>query len=316
MKNRQLNHSFTEAKLYATLNYFFGYSLKEVRKIIKLYERYRLRINDMQNVIQKYDLQKSLSNEAVAILNTNNVFYSFCFGFYKWLPAILAVNGYKTIVLVSNSVYKSQYDIIMHGIRLLECKYGREMPIEILGIGNRNILFTLRNKVTQGYKVIVFVDGNMGITESTSVSSEYSINTHPIEFHSGYGCLIFLTKQRHICGLICDEQNNELSIKIFKHSVPQSPDIREHLRNINHMILDDLMLTVEHKEFLWDCIPGLYQWAVIDDAKKGYASLSSLYPFVMEQKLHAINLTNFMVYPIPIWLYLYLRMRYACKKSI
>lgn len=316
MKNKQLRHSLTEAKLYATLNYFFGYSLKEVRKIINLYELYRLRINDMQNVIQKYDLRKSLSNEAVAILNTNNVFYSFCFGFYKWLPAILAVNGYKTIVLVSNPVYESQHDIIMHGIHLLECKYGRRMPIEILGIGNRNILFTLRNKVAQGYKVIVFVDGNMGITESTYVSGKYSINNRPIEFHSGYGCLIHMTKQQYIYGLICDGQNNSLSVKIFQHLVPQAPSLRDKFKNINHMILDDLRQTIDHKEFLWDCIPSLYQWAIIDDDKRGYTSLSNIYPFVMEQKLYAINLTNFMVFPIPVWAYIYLRIRYAYKKSI
>lgn len=306
--NRLLHHyDLTEAKFYAILNHFFGYSVRESMKILSDYTDYKIYSNDLTEILSKNHVKDCLSISTRQVISRYSVFYSFCYGYYKFIAVALALAGYKIAVLVSPQVYASQLIFFSIGKETFEEKYGRLLDVDIVPITQANLFIHLRKKISQGYKIIIFVDGNMGIHENGKLLREYDFFNTRVSFHSGYAYLNKLCGYNSVCGLLCQINHNTIEVITLEKCISEVDGMNKgYIDTVNMIILDQLSQLIKMGICQWDSLPSVYTWS-----RCLKRTTPSYFPFILEGDYCVINIADFMIYRIPWYEYLYRRVWYG-----
>lgn len=236
------------------------------------------------------------------VLGKHSVFYSFCFGYYKLLAVLIALQGYKVIVLVEERVYNSQIAIFRQLMDVFGERFNKSIEIELLTHKDINIIYKLKSRLNDKHcKIIVYVDGNKGNLEKSDNLQDYTFKGCKINFHQGYATLCWLLKQEKICGLICSMRDRKLTIDIMESGLIRLSARKDYLFAVTLNILNNLdsLLTISNI-YQWDALVSVYQWFDVDDNYAEFdESIPQLYiPFILEREFYALNRNNFMVYCI------------------
>jgi len=218
------NYELFIAKVSATLNLLWGITDSSViLRIAKEYVNYKQSINKQ--------LEFFLENKALNVpetfikaLSTNNIFYSFCFGWFKIVPAMILAQGYPVAVLMSDSLKSRQADYfnVLSHKRLKQ--NGWNTDILFLSHRDPNLLFKMNSLIKSGYKILFYVDGNKGNVDN-SFKNMYETTfkwTSNVLFHQGFAWINFLNKSDVLNGLVITSRGNDLVCKHWENQMDKS----------------------------------------------------------------------------------------------
>lgn len=92
------------------------------------------------------------------------IFTTFHLGSYRLFNSFLFEKGFKIVLIIDESVFlKQQMDILENVKPILNKKDSSD--IVILNVKDKSSIFRLKNLISQGYIMSVYLDGNTGLTK-------------------------------------------------------------------------------------------------------------------------------------------------------
>lgn len=90
------------------------------------------------------------------------IFASFHFGSFRLFNSFLFELGHKIVIIIDDTIAKQQKDdLIFKVIPLLNAEKGSDFVI--LSVQDRNSIFKLKQLISEGYIMTVYLDGNMSV---------------------------------------------------------------------------------------------------------------------------------------------------------
>jgi hypothetical protein len=312
-KNHKID--ITLAKLYATIPKLFNNcSPKSVRKLYNDYCKYKIRSDKFVIDFNLDAIDKSSLEELRTILKKESLFYSYCFDYYKYLPVIIALQGYSVTVLLGDRVYHNQIEVFNKLIQSLEIKFNKKINITLLPHNSINIIYKLKSLLSmEQNKIIIYVDGNKGLLDNDKHLFICKLKKCKILFHKGYAMLCWLLRMKETYGLICKYSNEKLLIQIINDNFRAIKNKDEYIDTLSQCLINNLSSLLDisniHK---WDALVSVYQWFVIEKESKSFdkSSVDLYVPFYFDMQYYALDKKCFVVYPINKKMYLHLQKSY------
>lgn len=302
-KKKTKDIDLTVAKFNATVFKLFGDSSIHIAK--EIFENYCSHKILSDNFVASFDVDsmEDISLEHLnQILEEHSIFYSFCFGYYKLLAVLIALQGYKVTVLVEERVYNNQIAVFHQLIDVFEKRFNKSIEVELLTHKDINIIYKLKSRLNDKHcKTIVYVDGNKGNLDKSNNLQSYTFKGCKINFHQGYATLCWLLKQEKICGLICRMRDKKLTIDVMESGFIKVLTRKDYAFSVTSIILDNLTSLVTLRNIhQWDALVSVYQWFVVDenDVEFDETVPHQYIPFVLGHEFYALNRDNFMVHCI------------------
>lgn len=90
------------------------------------------------------------------------IFSSFHFGSFRLFISFLFELGHKIVIIIDDTIAKQQKDDLIYKVKpLLNAK--KESDFVILSVQDRSSIFKLKQLISEGYIMAVYLDGNIGI---------------------------------------------------------------------------------------------------------------------------------------------------------
>lgn len=204
------------AKLSAILNLLWGISeTSTIVQIARAYTQHKLTANIKLKQYLEKKFTIKLPDSWLNALKSHNIFYSFCYGLFKLVPATILAQGFPVAILMSEELKFRQSDYFM---QLAELNLGQNRwntDIRFLSHRDENLLFKMKTLINSGYKIIFFIDGNKGIEQPLNNKNLYetTFKQSTLLFHQGFAWLSYLYKTDIIHGLIITSDNNDIKCK-------------------------------------------------------------------------------------------------------
>ncbi len=288
----------TSVKILATLAKFFNvdsFAISEAEMIFESYKKYKLETDNLVSAFSEDIMDINSLNSSLSNIKDYSLFYSFCFDYYKYIPIIIALQGYKVSVLVEDRIYNEQIHILNHIIGSISKRIGKAIDVEFITNKDTGIILKLRARISSNYKVIVFADGNKGSNNKVENLLQCQFKGNRVLFHQGFGLLCYLLKQDSICNVICRKDGHKLFLET-KEDILESTikDRHSYIREVTTVVVKniDRIITLGNVH-RWDALVSLYQWLPQDQTDSSI--LSDYIPFILDKEYYLLNKNNFLV---------------------
>jgi len=132
---------------------------------------------------------KVINNSTIdlTVLNQDNplIFSSFHFGSFRLFNSILFELGHKIVIIIDDTIVKQQKDDLLFKVKPL-LKVKESSDFIILSVQDRTSIFKLKQLISEGYIMTVYLDGNTGV------------NTKSQDFNKGFMPINFLGQQIYV----------------------------------------------------------------------------------------------------------------------
>lgn len=295
---KSLKFDITSAKILATLAKFFymdPFSISEAEAVFERYKKYKLETDKLvsvfnDDIIHINSLESNLGN-----IKKHSLFYSFCFDCYKYIPIIIALQGYKVSVLIEDRIYNEQIHTFNHIISSISKRIGKPINVEFITNKDAGIILKLKARINSNYKVIVFADGNKGSNNKVENLLQCKFKQNKVLFHQGFGLLCYLLKQDSICNVICKQDGDKLFLETKEDKLESKiQDRYDYIKEVTTIVVKniDRTITLENVH-RWDALVSLYQWLPQDQTDS--STLSDYIPFILDKEYYLLNKNNFLV---------------------
>lgn len=113
------------------------------------------------------------------------IFSSFHFGSFRLFNSLLFELGHKIVIIIDDTIVKKQKDDLLHNVKpMLTAKEGSDFVI--LSVQDRSSIFRLKQLISEGYIMSVYLDGNIGIDMKKQ------------DFSKGYITINFLKQEIYV----------------------------------------------------------------------------------------------------------------------
>jgi len=119
-----------------------------------------------RNVLHISDLC-SLNGDLSALENTSSpsIFCTFHLGSYRIIANLLLKKGHHFTTIVRKDVYKQQIESMMEYTAKMKQNYGTKSEVNVVSAEDPNIVLKLLRELKAGRSLLVYLDGNIGISD-------------------------------------------------------------------------------------------------------------------------------------------------------
>ncbi len=304
---RKSDLDLTQAKVHATLNKLFvSVPIQTSQRIVDRYCRHKITSDEFARNFGIESIEMASLNQTNHILHSYSLFYSFCYDYYKFLPIVIALQGYRVTVLIEDRIHQNQLQIFNKLIKVFQKRFQKALHVDFLSHNEPHVIYKLKKiATTPNHKILLFVDGNKSNSENQNNSFKTHFKNTQVYFQQGFAMLNYILKNKAACGLLCKKVNQKLIIDTLD-IIPSDPtsNKKEYLKGISHQILDNLDKLIQpdtiHK---WDALVSVYQWFITTDHDRQETPAHLCVPFRMQKEYYVLDKETFQVYPIEKKLY-------------
>lgn len=202
------------------------------------------------------------------------IFATFHLGSYRAINQYLLSLGMKLVLIIDDNVFKTQgqgFEKLASQLKKQSIKNG---DFQILNVKDTRTIFHLKDMMSKGYSLVVYLDGNTGLHEKQNFSKGFEkINFLQSEIHvkNGIQFIAKLTKSLFI-PVISYRNDNKIYLEFFDH-------INFNQENINFSAIKIAYKHLENKLLLypqqWECWLYMYKWFNRDE-KTPYVVIDNL----------------------------------------
>lgn len=291
-------NEYIHAKLEVTLHKIL--SVNDRMVVSDIYDKYAEYQRSIYSQLQDFSLDTISEQDLERLkkkLETQSLFYSYCFDRYNLLPSLLLSLGYDVVILVSDALVDTLKDFFEQEIKRLSSSVKRVLNVRFLTITTPNLLFQLKQEATKGSKVVMFVDGNKGNTqqkESNLLITDFK--GHKIYFHQGFSLLNYILGNDSVIGILVRGDNGSLNIEILEDKADRSLNLKSYMLFVTNLLVRHLENLIQPDNVhLWNNLLSVYEWFIIDEGVEGMGHI----PFkVGKKEYYAIEYDTFKVYPL------------------
>lgn len=293
------------AKLSATLNLLWG-NIDSVTTLnaARGYIDYKKTVNRKLELYLNHELELNLPDSWIKALRSHNIFYSYCFGLFKLMPAIMLYQGYHVAVLMSES-FKFRESAYFQQL-VDQCKRLNGIEPDILFLSHRenNLLFRMNSLLKMGYKIIFFIDGNKGFVEGSDKNLYVTPfkNTH-LRFHQGFAWINYLQKKDVLHGLLLREHDGIVDCIHLMDKVEFDLEKPAYVCSVMNIVLRHLESLIQldnvHK---WNALLSVYKWSRFLNDNSGITHPMTKHFYTSfslgENEYYILDHLTFNVYPV------------------
>ncbi|GEM_PF-2828115 len=291
------------AKLAAILDTLWGITDSAV--ILKVAEKYIKYKQSTNLTLEKY-LDNKLSVDIplswYKAIEVHNIFYSYCFGLFKLVPLTFFTAGYPVAILVSDSL-RSRQSPYFEKLRERRLPWNNQsITFKLIGHKDSNLFFKIKSLISQGYKIIFFVDGNKGIENTQKNLLNIQFKRTNIMFHQGFGMINYLYKSNILNGLCITNNADKIIGEHFVDHINSSLIKLDYIPSIINTVVKNLDTLIQPESVhQWDALLSIYKWKNNNNeldtfkqpvTKKFYTSFS-----ISKNEFYILNHKSFMVFP-------------------
>ena len=275
-------------------------SINDRKQVLNIYDKYTEYQKKIYSQLQDFSIDdfdtKDIENLKSA-LDSQSLFYSYCFDYYNLLPSLLLSFGNEVIVLVSDGLFTKLEPFFTTEIKRLSSKMNSEIKIKFMTNTEPNLLFRLKEAVNKGVKVLIFVDGNKGNAkekESNLLLTDFK--GHKIFFHQGFGLLSYMLRNNSLTGIVIRNNKQNIYLDIINDKINIELGLKEYRALTSKLLVRHLDEIVDlNHVHLWNNLLSINEWFILDEEVQG----TEYAPFkIGSNEYFAIEYDTFKVYTI------------------
>lgn len=241
---------------------------------------------------------------------TNYIFGAFHLGSYRTVVTYLCEQGLKIVLIIDESVFLEQLDSFLHTVKNV-LSNDKNSDLIILNVNDRTSIFKLKQLVSQGYTMAVYLDGNTSIN---SKAQDFSKGYIPISFFgqeifvkNGVAKLATILNAKIIPSISHRDDYEENTITFYKEiSINDFSDKQEFLVKSIENCYKHLENQISIYPYQWECWSYIHKWFPRNQISNYYVSPESISKFNTERyDLYEVNgkhfifdLLSYQSYPI------------------
>lgn len=141
-------------------------SKSEYKKLFEEFLYFKWMSGSEQYCLEYLRSAKIINNSSIDLENLKYnqplIFSSFHFGSFRLFNSFLFELGHKIVIIIDDTIVRQQKDDLIYKVKpLLNDEKGSDFVI--LSVQDRSSIFKLRQLISKGYIMTVYLDGNMGI---------------------------------------------------------------------------------------------------------------------------------------------------------
>lgn len=173
--------SFSHCTLKANINRFLPNVVEDSKRMYQdvLFNQ-SLSSIEIQNPNLFKELEVINYCDEYSVINENGndqprIYATFHFGSYKAISQYLVNKGQKLLLIIDNSVYKSQKKVFEDLANItIRNSINKNGDFKIFNVKNIDTIFKLKRLMNEGYSLVVYLDGNSGLSEKQDFSKGFS----------------------------------------------------------------------------------------------------------------------------------------------
>ena len=216
--------SYEFALFLANMKKFFPLKNNEEYKNFYLDLLYHKWLSGVEQYYVKFLRRSTVTNNSSYNLDNLTfekplIFTTFHLGSYRLFNSFLFEKGFKIVLIIDESVYiRQQMDILENVKPLLNKKDSSD--IVILNVKDKSSIFKLKNLISQGYIMSVYLDGNTGLTkDDEDFSKSYipiNLFNNQVYVKNGVGKLALLLNADIVPVISYRDKNEKNHIEFYK----------------------------------------------------------------------------------------------------
>lgn len=275
-------------------------SVNDRKQVCDIYDKYTKYQKNIFTQLQDFSIdnfEKKDIEILKSILDRQSLFYSYCFDHYNLLPSLLLSLSNEVIVVVSDSLLAKLGSFFTEEARRLSSKMNSEVKIQFITNTEPNLLFKLKKAVTNGSKILIFVDGNKGNSKEKEENLLLTnLKGHKIFFHQGFGLLSYILRNDILTGVLVRKNQQKIYLDIITDKIDIGLGLKEYRTQASELLVKHLNDTIDLDHVhLWNNLLTVHEWFIIDEETTGtkYATCK-----IGENEYCAIEYDTFKVYII------------------
>lgn len=255
------NYEYLYAKISANLIHFFGNSSLTIHKqIVNEYLKYKnqsiLTLNNADTLLKGENIDISIINK----LKNSPIIYSYCIGEYRLLPIFLLFCGFSITILMKGRILKKYSSYYYELLRKIQNTYSINTNVSFVSSDEQGSIIKLRNAISNGSKIIIYLDGNSGTTNNTKNTFKTRFLSQEILFHQGVSYLSYIFNVQPI-GVTIFKNGNKLDIELLQSNNNSEQDKNTFINNQTKTQLLNLEnLLTKNNISIWDSLESIHSW--------------------------------------------------------
>lgn len=260
------NYEFLYAKISANLIHYFGdSSLQNHTRIVNDYLKYKQQCERHLSNANKFSYNYVFDNTIISNIVNAPIIYSFCIGEYRLLPIFLLECGFNISILIKGRIlnkYSAFFDTLKKNLKI---NNSTQTNVDFISSDDRNVLLKLRNAISDGKKILVFIDGNAGSVDNKKNVIKTSFFAQPILFHQGVAFLSYIFKVKPI-GIVLLFKNDKIQIELLPNNSILNSDKNTFINSVISEQLSYLStLITQYGTAVWDAVESIHSWIDINN---------------------------------------------------
>jgi KDO2-lipid IV(A) lauroyltransferase len=287
-------------------NSYTPFELEEAYKNVLLNQRLAgLEQHYRENLLNSKIINKSgIDFNLIASKNQPIIFTTFHLGSYRLLNSYLYEKGLKNVLIVRGKVFEEQLESIFNEVKPT-LKKKEESDIIILDANDRRSIFRIKNLISKGYCLTVYLDGNTGVNDEKGVFTKNHLEipflNSKINIKKGIGQLAYLLGADLVPVFSYRDVNQTNNIE-FLERVKATDYVGK------EFIEESLQICYKHLEnyllqypWQWECWTYIHNWIdrndinVSADDNENVLNMNRFLPFYLKNDEYLMNLKTYKI---------------------
>ena len=236
------------------------------------------------------------------------IFATFHTGSYRLLNSYLYEKGFKSVLIVRGKVFEEQLESIFNEVKPT-LKSKKESDIIILDANDRRSIFRMKQLISEGYKLTVYLDGNTGVNDEKGKFSKSHLKIpffeSEIYIRKGIGQLAYLLGADIIPVISYKDVNLINNIEFFPQinfkDYPNKEFIEESIKICYSHLEDNL----HQRPWQWECWTYIHNWINRDNlsysnkiSKQNTLNTSKFKPFYLGKNEFLTDMDTYKILPL------------------
>lgn len=231
------------------------------------------------------------------------IFATFHLGSYRLLNSYLYERGLKNVLIVRGRVFEEQLESIFNEVKP-SLRKKKDSDIIILDANDRRSIFRIKQLISKGYCLTVYLDGNTGVNDKKGVFTKNHLEipflNGQINIRKGVGQLAYLIGADLIPVFSYRDVNHTNNIEFLsriKFKDFKNKDFIEESLKICYAHLENYLLQYPWQ---WECWTYIHNWIDMnvnanDTESKNVLNKNKFLPFYLNDSEYLMNLKTYKI---------------------